>query len=128
MSEKKRRRLTRSFKRAGPVHTGELADLENVIILDRYGTVDEALRKVVNQAPTRPSWADAWLRSTRGRRLGDPLDAQASPEERLAVFQQIKASGDLPAWQTGGGDGGRGVGRPRARQPHPEAAAKDERP
>jgi hypothetical protein len=95
-SKKKKWRLTRSLKRGGPVYQGELPDLENVIIMDRYGPIDEGLRQSVNQPATRPSWADAWEHSTRGRRLKDPLDAQASPEERLAVFQQIKASGDLP--------------------------------
>jgi hypothetical protein len=74
-----------------------MPDLEDFMLMDRYWAIDEYLRAFVNQAPTRPSWADAWQHSTRGRHPTDPLGAQASPEERLAVFQQIKASGDLPA-------------------------------
>ncbi len=90
-------RLTRYLKRRGPVYPfDDLPDLDKAIIMDRYEPIDVDLRKVVNAAKTRPSWADAWQHSTRDRRLTDPVDAQASPEERLAVFQMIKASGDLP--------------------------------
>jgi MinD-like ATPase involved in chromosome partitioning or flagellar assembly len=96
-SEKKRRRSSKSLNPYVRVHQGKPPDLEKAILMDRYGPLDMDLRRFVNQAATRPSWADAWEYSTRGRRMTDPLNAQASPEERLAVFHQIKASGDLPA-------------------------------
>jgi hypothetical protein len=96
--DNKKRRREGGFSSDVRVYEGEPLDLKSGewICMDRYGPIDEDLRRFVNQAATRRSWADAWQRSTRGRRPTDPLDAQASPEERLAVFQQIKASGDLP--------------------------------
>jgi len=45
----------------------------------------------------QPAWLEAWQRSTRGLDRADsrPED-EAGPEERLAVWRAIRASGDLP--------------------------------
>jgi hypothetical protein len=75
---------------------GPLPNLDDAILMDRYTIIDESLGRIVARAERRPVWADAWKHSTRGRRFYDPIDAMASPEERFAVFQMVRDSGDLP--------------------------------
>jgi hypothetical protein len=72
-------------------------DLENAIRLDWYTAIDEKLEALVAAAPTPPAWLAAWTHSRRGQKLtpDGPVE-QAGPEERLAVWQAVRASGDLP--------------------------------
>jgi len=77
-------------------YKGPMPDLSKGILMDEYTPIDYTLRKIVKGRQPKPSWADAWEHSTRGRKATDPIDAQATPEERLAVFQQVRDAGDLP--------------------------------
>jgi hypothetical protein len=49
--------------------------------------INAKLAEVVDESPTTPSWRDAW------RQLGP----ESTEEERLAVYQAVRDSGDLPA-------------------------------
>jgi hypothetical protein len=62
-----------------------------------YSRIDAKLAELVNPLPEKPDWHERWLR----------LGPQSNDEERLAVYQAIRASGLLPedagfyliAWQ-----------------------------
>jgi hypothetical protein len=49
--------------------------------------INAKLAEVVDESPTTPAWRDAW------RQLGP----ESTNEERLAVYQAVRDSGDLPA-------------------------------
>ncbi len=87
----------RSLSPAPEEFTRELPPgvLENLVLQDRYTVIDEKLADVVATASPPPAWLDAWRHSTRNRTgpLQEPL---ASPEERLAVWKQVRDSGLLP--------------------------------
>src|SRR5262245_26593044 len=86
----------RGWIRSPHVYDGPLPDLSQCKLYDRCTLRDDKLAEVVAASPTPPAWRDAWLYSTRGRGFTDPPDAQASPEERLAVWQAVRASGAIP--------------------------------
>jgi hypothetical protein len=78
-------------------HTIELPAyvLENVVRVDRYTAIDRKLQDIVTACQTPPVWLEAWQHSMRGRRgiIKPGQEPEASPEERLAVWQAVRDSG-----------------------------------
>lgn len=73
-------------------------DLSACVRHDRYALFDTKLGELVRAASAPPPWRDEWMRVSNGGfvKPNDPFN-NGTPEDRLALWKMVRASGDVPA-------------------------------